>query len=41
MNCACHEQITMNALVHELNGLMNKDIKPIYAKPIRRGETGI
>ena len=31
MNCACHGQVTLNALVHELNVLLNKDVKPIYA----------
>lgn len=31
MNCACHGQVTLNALVQELNVLLNKDIKPIYA----------
>jgi UDP-glucose 4-epimerase len=31
MNCACHGQITLNSLVHELNVLLDKDIKPFYA----------
>jgi nucleoside-diphosphate-sugar epimerase len=34
---ACHGQITLNALVQELNGLLNKKIEPIYAKP-RHGD---
>ncbi len=37
MNCACNGQIELNALVHELNGLLNKNIKPIYAEP-RHGD---
>lgn len=37
MNCACHGQITLNDLVNELNKLLGKDIKPIYAEP-RHGD---
>lgn len=37
MNCACHGQITLNTLVKELNALLDKDIKPIYASP-RHGD---
>lgn len=33
MNCACYGQITLNSLVHELNILLDKDIKPIYTQP--------
>jgi nucleoside-diphosphate-sugar epimerase len=37
MNCACHGQVTLNSLIRELNELLNKDIKPIYAEP-RHGD---
>jgi len=33
MNCACHGQITLNELVHHINNLLGKDIKPIYSDP--------
>lgn len=37
MNCACHGQVTLNALVSNLNELLNKDIRPAYAD-IRSGD---
>jgi len=37
MNCACHGQVTLNSLIRELNELLNKEIKPIYAEP-RHGD---
>lgn len=37
MNCACHGQITLNELVTEVNKILKKDIKPIYAVP-RQGD---
>ncbi len=33
MNCACHGQITLNELINELNKLLGKNIKPVYANP--------
>ncbi|MCL4547871.1 MAG: NAD-dependent epimerase/dehydratase family protein, partial [Bacteroidetes bacterium] len=33
MNCACHDQITLNQLVDELNKLLGKQIKPKYVDP--------
>jgi UDP-glucose 4-epimerase len=32
MNCACHEQITLNELVIQINNLLGKNIETIYAK---------
>ena len=37
MNCASHEQITLNDLVDRINDLLGKKIKPVYEKP-RPGE---
>ena len=37
MNIACHEQITLNELVAELNTILGKNIEPIYQAP-RRGD---
>lgn len=37
MNCACGEQIQLNYLVDQINLLLGKNIKPIYAPP-RKGE---
>jgi nucleoside-diphosphate-sugar epimerase len=37
MNCACHGQVKLNSLIRELNELLNKDIRPIYAEP-RHGD---
>lgn len=31
MNCACHGQITLNALVDEINTVLGKSIAPVYA----------
>lgn len=33
INCACHDQITLNQLVDELNKLLGKQIKPKYVDP--------
>ena len=33
MNCACHDQITLNQLVNEINSLLGKRIKPKYIDP--------
>jgi UDP-glucose 4-epimerase len=33
MNIACHERITLNDLVKELNQILNKNIQPIYQAP--------
>jgi nucleoside-diphosphate-sugar epimerase len=33
MNCACHSQVTLNNVVHELNSILEKDINPVYAAP--------
>lgn len=33
MNIACHERITLNELVAELNKVLGKNITPIYATP--------
>lgn len=33
MNCACHDRITLNQLITELNKLMGKNIEPVYAGP--------
>ncbi len=33
MNCACHDRITLNQLVKEINTLIGKSIEPIYANP--------
>jgi UDP-glucose 4-epimerase len=32
-NSACHDRITLNQLVAKINGLLGKDISPIYADP--------
>ena len=32
MNCACHDQISLNKLVEEINKLLDKNIKPKYAE---------
>ena len=37
MNCACHGQITLNELVEQINNLLNKEAKPIYAE-LRSGD---
>jgi len=37
MNCACNEQITLNELVVQLNKLLHKNLKPIYANE-RQGD---
>lgn len=29
-NCACHERITLNSLVDEINRILKTDVKPIY-----------
>jgi UDP-glucose 4-epimerase len=33
MNIACHERITLNELITELNNILNKNITPIYQNP--------
>jgi len=33
MNIACHERISLNELIDELNKLLGKNIKPIYQAP--------
>lgn len=33
MNCACHDQITLNQLVNEINSLFGTGIKPKYVDP--------
>lgn len=33
MNIACHERISLNELIDELNKLLGKNIKPIYEAP--------
>lgn len=33
MNCACHGQVTLNALAAELNKLLGTNIEPIYVEP--------
>lgn len=33
VNCACHGQTTLNELVHGINRILGKDIKPIYQEP--------
>ncbi|MEW5844074.1 MAG: SDR family oxidoreductase [Bacteroidota bacterium] len=33
MNCACHDQITLNQLVNEINSLLGEGIKPKYVDP--------
>lgn len=30
MNIACHERISLNELIEELNKILDKNIKPIY-----------
>jgi nucleoside-diphosphate-sugar epimerase len=37
MNCACHNQITLNTLVDEINKYLGKNIKPVYL-PERAGD---
>ena len=37
MNCACHEQITLNELVRQINDQLGKKVETIYAKPRERG----
>lgn len=33
LNCACHEQITLNRLTEEINRYLKKNIEPVYEKP--------
>ena len=37
MNCAAHEQITLNDLVKQINAILGKNIKPVYDNP-RQGD---
>lgn len=37
LNCACNEQVTLNDLVHNINKLAGKNIKPVYEES-RPGE---
>lgn len=37
LNCATQHRVTLNELVHHINSLLGKDLKPIYAEP-RRGD---
>lgn len=32
LNCACHEQISINQVVAEINHITGKNIKPIYTE---------
>lgn len=33
LNCACHDRITINRLITELNEIMNLQVKPQYTEP--------
>ncbi len=33
VNCACHDRISINALIKELNKIMNTNIRPVYSEP--------
>jgi UDP-glucose 4-epimerase len=33
MNCACHDRISLNQLVAEINGILGTSIAPQYDKP--------
>lgn len=37
LNCACHEQITLNSLVKAINDVLGKDVEPVYEAP-RQGD---
>jgi nucleoside-diphosphate-sugar epimerase len=37
MNCACHQRVTLNELIHSLNRLLKKEIPPIFEKS-RKGD---
>lgn len=37
LNCACHDRISLNTLIHKLNEIFNKNIKPEYLPP-RQGD---
>ncbi len=37
LNCACHEQTTLNGLFREIKDILKKDIEPVYA-PARPGD---
>ncbi len=32
-NCACHERIDLNQLVHDINDILGKNIQPVYTDP--------
>ena len=33
MNCACHDRISLNQLVAEINGILGTSLKPVYEAP--------
>ena len=33
MNCACHDRISLNQLVAEINGILGTSLTPLYEKP--------
>ena len=33
MNCACHDRISLNQLVAEINGILGTSLKPVYEEP--------
>ena len=33
MNCACHDRISLNQLVVEINGILGTSVKPVYEGP--------
>ena len=33
LNCACHDRVSLNVLVQEINALLKKAVKPVYSEP--------
>ena len=33
MNCACHDRVSLNQLVAEINGILGTSVQPVYGEP--------